>query len=135
MRLLTETVLLICLALLMVAGEGRTIARCLAAVRGPGVLSRLGAGFLLTEVVLVALAAAVLIAFTTRWPTAPEPFHAGTPLVAVAAVLAVVIVGGLRLAWGTRSLASARFSWPVESPGVPATRKREPAHSARPGHR
>lgn len=56
-------------------------------------------------------------------------------LAALAAVLAVVIVGGLRLAWGTRSLASARFSWPVESPGVPATRKREPAHSARPGHR
>ncbi|WP_425307860.1 hypothetical protein AADG42_03600 [Ammonicoccus fulvus] len=85
--------------------------------------------------VVAALAAAVLIAFTTRWPTAPEPFHAGTPLVAVAAVLAVGIVGGLRLAWGTRSLAAARFSWPAGRSGVRTTPSREPAHSARPGHR
>ncbi|MDO5498349.1 MAG: hypothetical protein Q4F67_01560 [Propionibacteriaceae bacterium] len=193
MKLLIEIVLLICLALLMVAAvaeEGRTIARCLAAVRGPGVLTRLGAGFLLTEVVLVALvglaggayphmthavlgaawlplgffvagwmlrdiglwhgpvvggrlrglvvvgagvqtlsvlATLACIALLTRWPTSPEPFHAGTPLVAVAAVIAIGIVGALRFAWGPRSLATARFTWPAADAPATTTLRLTPA--------
>jgi hypothetical protein len=52
---LTLLIALLALALYAGWGESRTIARCLAAVRSPQPLNRLGAEFLLTEVAVIAL--------------------------------------------------------------------------------
>lgn len=56
-------------------------------------------------------ASLVTVALVADWPTGAETRHAGTPAVAVAAVIALATVAGLRLAWGRRSFMTARFAW------------------------
>lgn len=55
--------------------------------------------------------AGVAVVTGVRWPSEPEPHHAGTAVVAVGALLALAVVGALRLAWGRRGFTAARFAW------------------------
>lgn len=61
--------------------------------------------------VVAAVAAVAAVVRTAAWPTAAEHRHAGTPAVALASVIALAAVAGLRLAWGRRGFTTARFAW------------------------